>query len=140
MIWDFYRMNSYRYEYNSSCTARCFYEIVNIEDLIEFARSKRVYIVSPSTLYAHLQTILLSFEGHKIEEQSREVLRLLKGLQIDYEKVNDSLDILGKHIGNSSNQYSNVNKGFLGLGQKLSSVKHLSKDVPKAILDNPIEK
>ena len=110
-----------------------FYEIVNLQDLIEYARMKRVYIVSPSTLYAHLQTILLSFEGHKIEEQSKEVLRLLKSLQIDYEKVNDSLDILGKHIGNASNQYSNVNRGFLSMGNKLSSVKHLNKSVQKEI-------
>src|SRR6266700_26621 len=52
-----------------------FYEIVNTDDLIEYARNQRVYIVSPTTLYAHLQTILLSFEGKKIETQSREVLR-----------------------------------------------------------------
>jgi len=110
-----------------------FYEIVNIDDLTEFARRKRVYIVSPSTLYAHLQTILLSFEGHKIEEQSKEVLRLLKSLQIDYEKVDESLDILGKHIGNASNQYNNVNKGFTSLGHKLSSVKQLNSTVNKQI-------
>ncbi len=113
-----------------------FYEIVNLHELVEYARVKRVYIVSPTTLYAHLQTILLSYEGHKIEEQSKEVLRLLKSLQIDYEKVNDSLDILGKHIGNASNQYTNVNKGFLTMGQKLSSVKHLSKTVQKEIEEN----
>jgi DNA recombination protein RmuC len=102
-----------------------FYEIVNMEDLVEYARQQRVYIVSPTTLYAHLQTILLSYEGHKIEEQSREVLRLLRGLQIDYDKVTDSLDVLGKHIGNASNQYVNVNKGFHLFGQKLSTIKQL---------------
>ncbi len=110
-----------------------FYEIVNFDDLTEYARVRRVYIVSPSTLYAHLQTILLSYEGRKIEEQTKDVLRLLRGLQIDYDKVNDSLDVLGKHIGNASNQYSNVNKGFMGLGQKLSSVKHLSSAVQKEL-------
>src|SRR5579863_10427021 len=44
-----------------------FYEIVLMDDLVEYARKERVYIVSPTTLYAHLQTILLSFEGRKIE-------------------------------------------------------------------------
>jgi DNA recombination protein RmuC len=102
-----------------------FYEIVVMDDLIEYARQQRVYVVSPTTLYAHLQTILLSYEGRKIEAQSKEVLKLLRGLQIDYEKVNDNLDILGKHIGNASNQYVNVNKSFVGLGQKLSTVKQL---------------
>ena len=103
-----------------------FYEIINMEDITDYARSHRVYVVAPSTLYAHLQTILLSFEGKKVESQSKEVLRLLRALQIDYEKVNDSLDVLGKHIGNASNQYLNVNKGFSNLGQKLSTTKHLT--------------
>ena len=105
-----------------------FYEIVNMDDLIDYARSQRIYVVSPSTLYAHLQTILLSFEGKKIEEQSKEVFRLLRALQIDYGKVNDSMDVLGKHIGNASNQFSNVQKGFMGMGQKLASVKDLNQN------------
>lgn len=110
-----------------------FYELVNMEQIIDYARTQRIYIVSPSTLYAHLQTILLSFEGKKIEQQSKEVFRILRALQIDYEKVNESLDTLGKHIGNASNQYSNVNKGFNTLGQKLSSVKHIQAEVQKEV-------
>lgn len=110
-----------------------FYEIVNSDEVSNLARIKRVYVVSPSTLYAHLQTILLSFEGHKIEQESREVFRLLRALQIDYEKVNESMDTLGKHIGNASNQYMNVNKGFMGLGQKLQSAKNLSSEIKKEV-------
>jgi len=112
-----------------------FYELVNMEAIIDYAKRQRIYVVSPSTLYAHLQTILLSFEGKKIETQSREILRLLHGLQIDYEKVNDSMDTLGKHIGNASNQYMNVTKGFSTLGQKLSSAKHLNEVVKKELLE-----
>jgi DNA recombination protein RmuC len=33
-----------------------FYEIVVMDDLVEYARQQRVYVVSPTTLYAHLQT------------------------------------------------------------------------------------
>src|SRR3989344_3547770 len=55
-----------------------YYELVNTLTLMEYARRSRVYIVSPSTLYAHLQTILLSFEGKKIESRSREVFKLLR--------------------------------------------------------------
>ncbi len=110
-----------------------FYELVNMESLLEYAKNRRIYIVSPSTLYAHLQTILLSFEGKKIESESRQVFQLLRALQIDYEKVNESLDTLGKHIGNASNQYMNVNKGFTGMGQKLTSAKQLSSEIKKEI-------
>ncbi len=110
-----------------------FYEIVCIDDLVEYARSQRVYIVSPTTLYAHLQTILLSFEGKRIETKSREVFKLLRALQIDYEKVNDSLDILGKHLNNASGQYHQVTKGFLSLGQKLETTKHIEEVVQEKL-------
>lgn len=102
-----------------------FYEIVNLDDIIEYAKNHRVYIVSPSTLYAHLQTILLSFEGKKIELRSREVFQLLRAMKIDYEKVNENLDTLGKHITNASGQYNNVMRGFFTLGQKLESTKQI---------------
>lgn len=110
-----------------------FYELINIDDIVEYARKSRVYIVSPSTLYAHLQTILLSFEGKKIEEKSKEVFRLLRSLQIDHEKVNESLDTLGRHITNASSQYTQVVKGFTSIGDKLTSTKHLEEKQEKLL-------
>ena len=99
-----------------------------MQDVIEYARKGRVYIVSPNTLYAHLQTILLSFEGKKIEARSRQVLRLLRALQIDYEKVQENMGVLGKHINNASSQFSNVTSGFLQLGNKIQSAGSLEEE------------
>lgn len=104
-----------------------YYEIVNLIEIMNYARRSRVYLVSPSTLYAHLQTILLSYEGKKIESQSREVFKLLRTLQIDYNKVEENIGILGKHINNASSQFSNVASGFSQLGYKLNSTKTLEE-------------
>jgi DNA recombination protein RmuC len=60
-----------------------YYEVVNQTDVLDYARRVRVYMVSPSTLYAHLQTILLSFEGKRIESKSKELFTLLRSMQID---------------------------------------------------------
>lgn len=102
-----------------------YYELVNLQDVMEYARRSRVYPVSPSTLYAHLQTILLSFEGKRIESRSKEVFKLLRGLQSDYEKVNENMGVLGKHLGNASVQFANVTTGFTQLGTKLQTTKQL---------------
>ena len=101
-----------------------YYEIVNKTEVLDYARKERVYMVSPSTLYAHLQTILLSFEGKKMESKSKELFALLRNLQIDYEKLDNNLSILGKHINNAYSQFSNVSLGFSNLGQKLKSPKN----------------
>jgi len=105
-----------------------FYEIANLPDLTDFARANRVYPVSPTTLYVHLQTILLSFEGKKFETRSREVFRMLRAIQKDYEKTDGALSVLGKHIQNAYNQMSNVLSGFTLLGQKLSSTQTLGEE------------
>ncbi|HSX40054.1 MAG TPA: DNA recombination protein RmuC [Candidatus Saccharimonadales bacterium] len=106
-----------------------YYEVINQTELMDYARRSRVYIVSPSTLYMHLQTILLSFEGKKIETRSKEIFKLLRALQIDYEKVSQNLGVLGKHLGNASSQFADVTAGFTQLGQKLSTTKHLEEAV-----------
>jgi len=106
-----------------------YYELINMTEVMEFARKNRVYIVSPSTLYAHLQTILLSFEGRKIESHSREVFALLRAITIDYNKVEENLSTLGKHINNSSSQFINVTSSFTQIGKKLESTKNLEMEV-----------
>jgi DNA recombination protein RmuC len=98
-----------------------YYEAVNITELTEYARENRVYPVSPNTLYANLQVILLSYQGKEIEAKTRQVFTLLRAIQKDYSKLNDDLSVLNRHITNSYNQMANVNSGFTLLGQKLSS-------------------
>jgi len=104
-----------------------YYEIVNDTDLTDYARRVRVYPVSPTTLYAHLQMILLSFEGQKIEAKSRQVFRLLRAIQKDYEKTESTLQVLGRHINNAYNQFANTLQGFSLLGQKISQTQELSE-------------
>lgn len=104
-----------------------YYEVVNQTDVIDYARRARVYMVSPSTLYAHLQTILLSFEGKKIESRSKELFTLLRSMQIDYEKIDENMSVLGKHINNAYSQFGNVSSGISNLGQKLNTTKTLDE-------------
>ena len=109
-----------------------YYEVVNQTDVLDYARKSRVYMVSPSTLYAHLQTILLSFEGKKIESKSKELFTLLRSMQIDYEKIEENMSTLGKHINNAYSQFGNVLSGFSSLGQKLKSTKTLEDKQEKS--------
>lgn len=103
-----------------------YYEVAGLEELMEFARASRVYPVSPNTLYAALQTILLSFEGKRIEARAKEVFTLLRAIQKDYDKSTESLSTLGTHLKSAYNKYSEVQSGFNSLGQKLTSTKKLS--------------
>ena len=106
-----------------------YYEVVNIQELSNFARRLRVYPVSPNTLYAHLQVLLLSFEGKDLEAKSREVFRILRAIQKDYSKVGDNLSVLQKHLNNAYNMMSQVFSSFTHLGQKITSTQSLGAGV-----------
>lgn len=105
-----------------------YYEIADHVELLDYARRKRVYAVSPTTLYAHLQMILLSFEGKKIETKSREVFALIRALKADYENTTEKLGILGKHIGNASSQFNSLLTSFQRIGQKLDTSKEIEEE------------
>ncbi|HJX45756.1 MAG TPA: DNA recombination protein RmuC, partial [Patescibacteria group bacterium] len=101
----------------------------NIPELISFSRKLRVYPVSPNTLYAHLQVLLLSFEGSQLEAKSREVFNILRAVQKDFEKVTVNLSVLQKHFTNAYNTLSMVLTGFNQLGQKITSTRSLGQGV-----------
>ncbi|GAB4026260.1 MAG: hypothetical protein Fur0011_1250 [Candidatus Microgenomates bacterium] len=105
-----------------------YYEIVQADDVMDYARGVRVYPVSPSMLYAALQTILLSFEGRRIETRAKEVFILLRSIQKDYLKVSESFGTLGAHLTNAYNKYSEVGSSVNQLGQKLEGAKALTKE------------
>jgi DNA recombination protein RmuC len=104
-----------------------YYEIINNEEIFDFAGKKRVLPVSPMSFYAYLKAILMSFEGQKIEKRAKEILSLLQSLQKDYEKAEEALSILNRHITNAYNQIANVSRFFLSFGQKLSSTKMIEE-------------
>ena len=106
-----------------------YYEIANLNELMEYAREMRVYPVSPNTLYAHLQVLLLSFQGKELEQKSREIFRLLRAIQKDYGKVEENLGTLGKHITNAYNGMSSVTSAFQVLGQKIESTHRLHGEI-----------
>ncbi len=104
-----------------------YYEVVNEPELMEMAQKSRVYPVSPTTLYAHLQTILLSFEGQRLNQEARRVFVMLRAVQKDYEKVDDNLSTLQRHLNNAYNMLNNVLTSFTHLGQKIVSTQTLGE-------------
>ena len=112
-----------------------YYEIINYTEVMTYARDNRVYMVSPTTLYAHLRIIMLSFEGKRIEQQARFVLSSIRAIQKDYDKASAVVQVLGKHITNSYNTMASFASSFTQLGQKITTTQTLGKDA----IETPIE-
>ena len=108
-----------------------YYEVVNNQDLFDYSQGKRVLPVSPTTFYAYLRAILMSFEGQKIESRAKEILASLRAIQKDYEKTEENLGVLQKHLTNAYNMMNNVFNSFGTLGQKISGAGKLGGGMKK---------
>jgi len=112
-----------------------YYEIVNNQTLFDYAQGKRILPVSPTTFYAYIKAILMSFEGQKIEKQAQEILSSLRAIKKDYGKVEENLGTLQKHLVNATNMMGNVFTSFTNLGQKITSTQNLDEGVKKKELE-----
>lgn len=110
-----------------------YYEVVNSQTLFDYAQGKRILPVSPTTFYAYIKAILMSFEGQKIEAKAREILATLRAVQKDYTKVEDNLSTLQKHLNNAYNMMTNVMTSFAHLGRKITSTNRLNPSKVKEI-------
>ena len=115
-----------------------YYEIMsNLPELSEYSHKKRVLPVSPSTFYAYMRAILMSFEGKKIEERARAILAALRGIKGDSEKFGDALRVLTKHINDTKNTSDLVNSRYVSLHSKIDTAQGLRGKAESPALDSP---
>lgn len=78
--------------------------------LFQHAINKRVIPVSPNSLYAYLNTILLGLKGMRVEESAREIMDGISRLNGEFSKFVDAFRLVGKHLDNSSKQFQEADK------------------------------
>lgn len=107
-----------------------YYEITaNQPELSQYAQEKRVLAVSPSTFYAFLRTILVSFEGQRIAQEAGAILSQLRSIQKDSVQFSGKLDTLSRHITNAYNNMTAVSNDFNQLQSKITLTNSLGSGI-----------
>ncbi len=110
-----------------------YYEIVN-SNLMDYAYKQRVMPVSPSTFYAFLRSVLLSFEGQKITAEIKTIQQALRAIHMETNKFAEVLSTLQTHINNSYATMAKVSSQFLSLSSKVDGVQKFDEvEEPKEI-------
>ena len=89
------------------------------KNLSQYAMSKRVVPVSPGSLYAYLQAIVLGLRGMKIEDRAKEIIQYLSRLQGDFGKFREEFALIGKHLGHAQSCYQSAERRIDQFSQKL---------------------
>ncbi|MDD5566772.1 MAG: DNA recombination protein RmuC [Patescibacteria group bacterium] len=95
---------------------------LNTRDLIEYAfKDKHVIIVSPTSFFAYLQTVLQGLRALRIEESAKEIRKNVEQLARHLMSYEGYFTRLGNQIGTTVNTYNTAAKEF----------KKIDKDVLK---------
>src|SRR5436305_1143377 len=89
-----------------------YYELVcgKTGALLTYAHERRVLPVSPTTLTAYLQVVLLGLKGLQLEQHAPEVMAYCAQLQKDFGRFKEDFDLVGKHLGNAQSKFTDAEK------------------------------
>ena len=82
----------------------------NTRDLIEYASSKKVIIVSPTSFLAYLQTVLQGLKALKIEESAKEIIKRVGDLTRHLLAVDEYMKKLGTNLNMACSSYDKTYK------------------------------
>lgn len=89
----------------------------------EYARKKKIIPVSPNSLHAYLQTVVMGLNGMKIEQTAREIMNHLSALKNDFLKVGDASEIVNGHLKRLQGAYETLEKELGRVRSRLDSLK-----------------
>ncbi|OGZ01598.1 MAG: hypothetical protein A3A43_01680 [Candidatus Liptonbacteria bacterium RIFCSPLOWO2_01_FULL_56_20] len=86
---------------------------VNARDLVEYAAGeKRVFIVSPTSFLAYLQTVIQGLRQVEINKSAEQIRKNIGELARHLGNYDAFLEKLGTHLGTSVNMYNKAYKEF----------------------------
>lgn len=74
-------------------------------DLRAYCSERHVFPVSPNSLYAYLQTVVIGLNGMRISERAQSILRELESLRMEMAKFTGEYETVGKHLRNAATKY-----------------------------------
>jgi DNA recombination protein RmuC len=87
-----------------------------------YSIEQKVIPVSPNSLYAYLQAIVLGLRGMRVEERAQEIIESLSRLKGDLGKFRNDFEVLGSHLGNAAKKYEEADKRLVKFEDRLDSV------------------
>ena len=100
---------------------------VSARDLVEYAFTKKVIIVSPTSFLAYLQTVLQGLKALQIEESAKEIRKRVEDLGRHIAKYDDYYKKLGSSLTTTVNHY---NAGYKELGKIDKDVLRIAEHAP----------
>ncbi|MDO8574927.1 MAG: DNA recombination protein RmuC [bacterium] len=112
---------------------------VNTRDLIEYAfKEKHVIIVSPTSFFAYLQTVLQGLRALQIEESSTEIRKYVEMLQKHLLSYDEYMKKLGNNLGTAVNAYNRASKEFGKIDKDVVKITGKTGEIEPLQIEGPV--
>ena len=112
---------------------------VNTRDLIEYAfKEKHVIIVSPTSFFAYLQTVLQGLRALQIEESSKEIRKYVEMLQKHLLSYDEFMKKLGNNLGTTVNAYNKASKEFGKIDKDVIKITGKTGEIEPLQIEGPV--
>ncbi|MBU1102332.1 DNA recombination protein RmuC [Patescibacteria group bacterium] len=111
---------------------------VNTRDLIEYAfKERHVIIVSPTSFFAYLQTVMQGLRALQIEESAKEIRKYVEMLQKHLMSYEDYLQKLGNNLGTTVNMYNRAYKEFGKIDKDVFKITGKAGEIEPVQIEGP---
>ncbi len=110
---------------------------VSTRDLLEYAFSKRVLIVSPNSFYAYLQTVLQGLRAMAIEESAQEIRKNIEKLSVHILNFDNYMKKIGNSLKSTVTSYNQAYKEFGKIDKDIAKITGSSTSIEPDLLEKP---
>jgi len=111
---------------------------VNTRSLVDYAiREKRVHIVSPTSFFVYLQTILEGLRAMQIEESTKDIIKMVGALDRHIKSHDQYLQKLGNNLGTAVGMYNTTYKEFKKMDKDVAKITSGKSKVEVKQLEKP---
>lgn len=111
---------------------------ISTYDLIEYAfKEKHVIIVSPTSFYAYLQTVLQGLRALQIEESAKEIQKRVEILRKHILNYNEFLNKLGGHLSTTVSTYNKAYKEFAKVDKDMAKLTEGQEKIKAREIEKP---
>jgi len=108
-------------------------------EVVEYAMAKRVWIVSPTTLMAVLNTARAVLKDVETRQQIHVIKDALQRLSVEFGRFNDRMGDLAKHIRQAHEDVEKVQVTSSKISQRFAQIEGVELDEPAAPLLKVVE-
>ncbi len=109
----------------------------NTRDLLEYGHEKHVQIVSPTTFYVQLQTIIKGLKSFQIEKQAMEIKKNIEKLERHLLSYDQYMQKLGNHLSTVCNSYNSTYKEFGKINKDILKITKSDSEIEIKQIEKP---